>query len=444
MKTLSFTFKYVALCLIISLFGALTFHSFASAQSSSGTTTEPTREEVIAALNEALAEISNSIQNSPDVSAQERVELYLDLIEVSRAILSIQTINRTSTQPTDDEEVRPEGELSREDANLYKVAAQLDSETLEVELTYYYTEDLDEIMDGGVYVEYDTEQQSLQLNEPSATSNSFEERVEYATLQIIDEVVRETNVLRAEVADNVLVSSYNPIRDVRQPRENIDSYAQLLFEDFGTHSIIENVTVQSTNIGSSIVITTDQDERLVIRLAEIIPEGRGGRGEEPGVRAANPEDALYSFGYDFYSTSINQVIERERGEDPVTVPTITVSQTDIEYDDILDVLVGFFGEMPFSEGIDDVAEQTLQFLVHNPASLIYNEDTTTAVTHPETHAAQCISETDVLVMNAVLLQLIGSLRAQFIVSEDAIDYHVPFRSERTHSDARCSGVRTFF
>lgn len=444
MKTLSFTFKYVALGLIITLFGAMSFHSSALAQSTDGTATEPTREEVIAALNEALAEISSSIQNSPDVSAQERVGLYLDLIEVSRAILSIQTINRTSVQSTDDEEVRPEGELTREEVDLHAVAAQLDSETFEAELTYYYTEDLDEIEDGSVYVEYEEEVMTLQLDLPSEEISSFEERIEYATLQIIDEVVRETNVLRAEVADSVLVSSYNPIRDVRQPRENIDSYAQLLFEDFGTHSIIENVTVQSTNIGSSIVITTDQDERLVIRLAEIIPEGRGGRGEEPGVRAANPEDALYSFGYDFYSTSINQVIERERGEDPVIVPTITTSQTDIEYDDILEVLVGFFGEMPFAEGIEDVAEQTLQFLVNNSASLIYSEDTTTALTHPTTHATQCISQTDVLVMNEVLLQLIGSLRAQFIVSEDAIAYHVPFRSERTHSDARCSGVRSYF
>ena len=99
--------------------------------------------------------------------------------------------------------------------------------------------------------------------------------------------------------------------------------------------------------------------------------------------------------------------------------------------------------MPFSEAIDAPAEQMINYLVNNPAHIVYDEESLVAVTNPSTHAAQCITETDALVVNETLLQIADYAEMQFIASEEAISYHVPLRSERRNG-MRCRSVRSFF
>mgnify|MGYP000179559251 CR=1 FL=1 len=440
MKSIPLFAKYSTLIVVLALILTLAFSHSVYAQSAPVAEVQESREEVLTGLNQALTQISTAVRNSPDLSIPERVAFLTSLIEVSRAILSVQGTTGLVAQPTTEQVQRPTGTITLEDAQLYKVAVQLDIDSFEADLSYYYTEDLEAIAEGSVYVEYDIQQSTVQLTEPTNSNTiSFAQKVANAKEQVIDLVVEETDILRSELSDAVLISSRNPIRDSQNARQS-GRYGETLLEDFGVYSIIQEIELYTTGNGSTISITSDQEETLRIIVSRVLPERQGG-GHTQYTRGYGVGPFTYEL--EFYTSEVRGSYRRERGDsERIIFPVYSETELMVSRDEIIQVLTDFFGEQPFAEGIDDISDKTLEFLVSNRTRIPQNEGNPAVTLMPLAHAQQCISEADALVMNEILTQLAKNLGTQFIVSEEAIQYRIGTPTSGTLGT--CSGVRDYF
>jgi hypothetical protein len=403
-------------------------------------------DQTLEALNLSLAQLGESIRLSDDISDAERVSLYISLIEVSRAILTLQPAR--TVRMIEAEAELDQGTVDPKDIDLYKVVVQFDAETYEAEATLFYSEDAESAKNGDVYIEYTTEvnEYSLALPADGVGSVSFTQRVDDARSQIIDILVDEYDLQRVKLLDDmVFVSSRNPRRDVGPSIATNSAEGNRLLDDFGKYSVAQSVEVRPGVGQASIIITSDQDEKLIVRIARDMPPVPGGRGGGAYIAQQDPEDMEYIFSYDFYSVTVADSVTRERGEEPVIHPKVTSTQDEISRERITEVLLRFFGGVPFAAEIDDIEEKALQFLTENNAQFVVTEDVgATRTTYPEAHADQCIARGDVLFMNEMILQMLDGLETQYIPQESLIKYLFRFETVRRTQNPACERVNNFF
>jgi hypothetical protein len=443
MKSYIFSPRIILTCVMLFVLLTNITITNVSAQSADEVPLSP---QTLETLNLSLAQLGESIRMSDDVSDAERVSLYVSLIEVSRAILSLQPAR--TVRMTEEDVVLAQGTVDPTDIDLYKVVVQFDSETYEAEATMFYSEDVEDANNGDVYIEYTTSVSDYTLTPPAGGFDSvrFPERIEDARSQIINILVDEYDLQRVKLLDDmVLVSSRNPRRDVGPAIQTNSADANRLLEAFGEYSVAQSVEVNPGVNEASITITSDQGETLIVRIERDMPPVPGGRGGGAYVVEQDLEDMEYIFSYDFYVTTVADVVTRERGEDPVIEPKVTSTEPGISRDKITDVLLRFFGGVPFAAEIDDIEEKALLFLTENDARYVVSEDDGVSRSmYPDAHAEQCIAASDVLFINEMLLQMLDGLGVQYIPQETLFEYLFMFERVRRTQPPVCDQVSNFF
>jgi hypothetical protein len=158
---------------------------------------------------------------------------------------------------------------------------------------------------------------------------------------------------------------------------------------------------------------------------------------ERGMMGMSPTDPTYTASIEFFILD-DRSDPNERGGVPLR-PRTSAELTELTPQELTDFLTGLLEEMPFSDSISDVEERMFDYLLHNLATYVMPD----GEVYPASVAEQCIAETDAVVMNEILLQLLRGLKVQFIATEDLYSYVVPITVARGGLSS-CRNVREFF
>jgi hypothetical protein len=162
---------------------------------------------------------------------------------------------------------------------------------------------------------------------------------------------------------------------------------------------------------------------------------------ERGVTAMSPDDPRYRAALQFFVLDDRtDAVERNN---TALQPRVSSLLTDITKERLQDFLIGLLEEMPFSDSLPDIEDSLFDFLLANPAA--YSLPDVGAITsrYPTNVEDQCISPTDAVVMNEILLQLLRGLNVQFIETNDLYSYEVQ-SSGFKRGMGGCRNVNDFF
>ena len=379
------------------------------------------QEETILSLTASLALISEAIRTSEEIAPDEKLVLYVQLIQLSQAIMSLRSdeiseVSRVVMAPTS-------ALVSLGESSIHRVMVNLNWDSFASEVTVYEKTDVAE--------QYASSTRSVQLTKPN--SGTFEDQVRMAKDELATMLSDEFGVIVDQLFGATFVSVRNPLRDERVVIDSPE--AQQLESQFGQYSIITQVNVRTGRGGAVISVIDDQLQSLVLNVS----------GEqvqiERGVTGISPDDPRYSATLRYFILD-DRSDPVERGDSSLR-PRVTTSLTNLTPQELTDFLTGLLEEMPFTESIPDVEQRLFDYLLSNPATYVMPDDGFVTVGYPVNIADQCISPSDAVVMNEILLQLLRGLRVQYINTDNLYAYLVPVTTSRA-GDSRCLNVRDFF
>jgi hypothetical protein len=196
----------------------------------SGTDTRTTAQaETIASLTASLTLINSAIRTSAEITPDEKLVLYTQLIQLSQAIMSLRLdsvseVSRIINSPT-------AVKTSLGASPIHRVAMNLDWDSFNSEVIVYEKTDVPD--------QYASSTRSVQLTKPD--SGTFEQQVRMAKEELTTVLSDEYGVIFDQLFGATFVSTRNPLRDGRVAIDSPE--AEELASQFGEYSIITKVTV---------------------------------------------------------------------------------------------------------------------------------------------------------------------------------------------------------
>jgi hypothetical protein len=263
-----------------------------------------------------------------------------------------------------------------------------------------------------------------------ASSADFETRMRQLRQLLITKLSSEWQVRESEMADLVMISARNPMRNVRVSQNSPE--ANVLASHFGRYSIVNSVKVLPGNGLGRIEIFTDQDEALVLSLKRSASKKVSG-----GSRS---DSTLYTYSYELYLPAARDTVYRTpaTGRSASAKPQVAVVGNNIDVAGVDAYIGSLLGDALFGKTIPDFAGKLRKFLVTNPATL---RGRSSALATPEAHEG-CFPAVDRLIVGEFVKSLIEGIGAQHGDIDTITHFVAP--SRKTSSNASCSGSQAFF
>ncbi|MFW6210168.1 MAG: hypothetical protein ACOC4E_01605 [Patescibacteria group bacterium] len=372
--------KVVLLACLVTPLAPVTAQGSPGASDSDG----PTLEEQIEELREQLDRLGNRISFSDRVDPYERLVLLQQLITLSTQVLELQLLVQQGGE-------EPGEAVTADEVDLEQVVAHLTpaDQTVNVDMLY-----LDE--DGVETIE------SLDFTLAGVASDSrFSRLIAEAREQTVEAVAVETALTNRSIGERTVVSAENPQMATWLAMDPDDpdraELGEELFAQFGASSVIEQVLVFPGDENGRIIITSDQNEALEIKL----------------VRTTHPRlDALYAFTYTYYVLEPGQLSALYPTTNPPTFqPAYIEVEEEIEPAFLPLTIDMTFGDIPFVEEIRGFEHRFITFMINNQTA-IQAPSSQFGTVSPLYQPVQCLSQNDRVVMEGFINALIDELGFQ--------------------------------
>jgi len=364
-----------------------------------------TRAEQLEALATTLVSIGDLIRTSPTLTERQRLDLYSQLVGVSNAIVALR---QPATAPVTTDTVERQ-DISR------------------VILSYDY----ERPAEISAEVRFATSSpQTFTWRHPQLLENTtFGSRMSAVRQFGSYEIGTEYGITQSDARRLVYLSARNPLRDLPVAINSGDANKIML--DFGTYSVINDITILPGFGTGSIQLRSDQDELLEMEIYKNQIENEYNQRTQDGDK--------YHYRQVFSLSRVDDIPRHRGPEDPDLKIVTEIVERNIDKERVIEILVDLFGNHPLTEEIDDYEEKLLKFMLENGAYVTVGDNA-----RPTPRDKTCYDDADVLVVNELVGSLISGMKIQHAPVEELLNITAPIQVQEYTTTIRCYGVKKFF
>ncbi len=363
------------------------------------------REQQINALSATLVTIGDTIRTAASLSEAERLSLYTQLVSISNAIVALRNADGQSDVPGEEEEV---------------------TDFIRALLAYDYKKP-NEVVVTTYYASSSAQTKKVNYSELS-NYTTFAQKMSAVRKFGAYDISELVNLPQTEVRRLTHITGRNPARGDGVIKNSQDAYK--LTEDFGITSVINSVNLFPGDGIFTLQISSDQNETATFEISE------NDRGSDP--RETINQKPRYTYHYTFRLTDPKDIIwVFGRDEDPEIL--VEDTNTAMEKDEIIDLIVSLFGKHPLAKEIESYNDKIFQFLMNNKSYLFASER---AYYRPEDR--NCYDEADVAVMTELAGSLLTTMKVQHDSVVELFSLQAPVLSNDGGTSKECRNIKQVF